>query len=178
MGKTSWGGFLLIMVLAVGILIVRWRLAPRSASNAEANEQIVHMKQRIVGKKLHAIQTILDDSLHTEEGSFVAFVFSHFDCMTCVVESIALAQQIDAQAGCRRVYLIGSQANYEMLRQETGYAHHMFDDQANLIREELKFFYTPVFLLLNEALIVQDIFYPWRGDDARFREEFLDKISA
>lgn len=139
-------------------------------------EMIQSFKKRLLGTKLTSLETVLGDSLYGRGKPSVVFVFSGFDCGTCIGKGMTLAMKIDSICGHQQVYVVGSDANFGNLQEETGYKHYIFNDEHEAIRKQLRYFYTPVVLLLDSSEVIKDAYYPLPSGDQRRQDKFMSDV--
>jgi hypothetical protein len=110
----------------------------------------------LLGKTVKSIDSILSKKM---ECNYVVYIFNNYDCGNCVNAGFYLLKKIDALHG--QIYAItASPDNPAIYQKENNYYEYIYVDSKDLIRRELKYIPTPVFLLLNKENKILDIHFP------------------
>ncbi len=141
-------------------------------------ERFQKIRMNMIGKEIHALKSIFGDSLYVREKKMVVLLYTGFDCGSCIDKGINIAQKIDSTFNRQYVFVIGSNADFGNLQFRAGYENFIYNDAKELIRKELKFIYTPVFLALNERKYVTDVYFPQTSGDESQMQKFLENLGV
>lgn len=120
--------------------------------------RIDQQKDFLRGREVQSIEKILNDSIKTK--ARIVFLYNGLDCETCILRGYKLAKSIDSIAQKYVVYIVSTSANIGADQIRYDYSHYVYNDERELVRNELKYIYTPVFLLINPERMIEDVFYP------------------
>lgn len=123
-------------------------------TNVIKQQQILNIK----GKEIKSLTKVLGDSVTPERKVF--FLYNGFDCDTCIDIGYEMAKKIDSINKGKLVYIISTSSNIGSDQAKNLYRNFVFNDEADLIRKELKYIYTPVLISLNKNSIVNNVFFP------------------
>ncbi|QTE23545.1 hypothetical protein [Polaribacter cellanae] len=130
-------------------------------------------KKSIRGKKIKSLSDILEDSLKTSNKTI--FLYNGFDCGTCIDVGYEISKKIDSLNKSKKVYIISTSANIGRDQLKNSYIDYVYNDEKDLIRKELKFIYTPVFLRLDIEGSIKNVFFPNYNRDFKAEENFILK---
>ncbi len=142
--------------------------------NKTNNEFINRLKKQmsfIKGRKINSLSKIVGDTLTTSNKVF--FLYNGFDCETCIDIGYEIGKKIDSINQGKLVSIISSSANIGRDQLKNDYKNFVFNDEKDLIRKELKFIYTPVFIILNKNSKIKDMFFPNYVRNKKEEENFI-----
>lgn len=97
----------------------------------------------------------------------IVFLYNGFDCEACIKKGYKLSKVIDSLAQRQVVYIISTSANIGADQLKCEYPKYVYNDEHDLVRSELKYVYTPVFLFLDSTKSIDEAFYPnYSGDSS------------
>ena len=138
--------------------------------------RLQRQKDRLTGKVCKAMFQVIDDEAVKHHDYFLVFLFSGFDCQPCIKDGFRFARQ--AEDDFHEIYLVGSNANVGMLQLRYDYHRFIYNDVKEIIRKELKYILTPVFLLLNKKGEIVSIHYVIRGSWEQEKNVLLNKLKS
>jgi len=144
----------------------------------EKMQKLYSIGERYIGLKINSLQNVLGDSVYKSKYQLIIFLYSGFDCGTCVLKGLAQSATIDSILSKHksRVFVIASNTNYGVDQLNSGYHKYIFNDVHESIRKELKYLYTPIFIQLNGDRTVESIYFPLPlNNDLHFRK-FINNI--
>jgi hypothetical protein len=112
----------------------------------------------LLNKNLIGINSIIGDSIDLR--SRCVFLYNSNDCETCVQKGFHLTNILDSIANMQVVFVITSSVNIGSNQLRYGYKNYVYYDEHDLIRNKLKYIYTPVFLFLDSSKKISNVFYP------------------
>lgn len=158
-------GIAIATVIFVPILFLGPKEAPDSiVLNPDvynnAQKRCEKMRTQLRDKRIHSLNKILGDSICDKKQKFMVFAYSGFDCHNCVDEGFEISKKIDSVFPIQRIYIIASNANISRDQQRNDYKNFIYNDKKELVRRELKYFYTPVLLSFDTSGYIADVCYP------------------
>jgi hypothetical protein len=186
--KKYYVGVLLLLSL-IGLTMYNvYRVKEGGKKSLKGNENLLVEKMRklyLIGKKyeggkIKSLQAILGDSIYHANKQLIIFLYNGFDCNTCIIKGLKEALVIDSllKKNDNKVMVIGANTDFGNDQMNSGYHKYIFDDKRELIRKELKFLYTPIFIQLNKKKIIKNIYYPFPEDDNLYLKEFIIGIKS
>ena len=156
-----------IFVLYLLLILTESSCKPKVIENSEVLEnKLNNQKAFLNGKKLKSIRQIMTDSIDLT-GHFL-FLYNGFDCETCLVNGFKLAESLDSLANEQVVYVVSTSSNIGADQLRYNYLNYIFNDEHDIIRSELKYIYTPVFLFFDSSDRIEEVYYPsytWNIND-------------
>jgi hypothetical protein len=122
-------------------------------------------------KKISSLKTVLGDSLTTT--NHVVFLYNGFDCSTCIDIGYIMSKKMDSISKAQLVYVVSTSANIGRDQLKNDYQTYVYNDEKDLIRKDLKYIYTPVFLLLDSNNKISKVFYPNYNRDKNKENLFI-----
>jgi hypothetical protein len=111
----------------------------------------------LLGKTIKSIDSIL--SVKCKE-NYIVYIFNSNDCGSCVNEGFSLLKKLTVLYTNRVYAITPSLDNPAFLQKDYDYYEYIYRDNNDLIRRELKYIPTPVFLLLDSANKILNIHFP------------------
>lgn len=178
--KNIFWGIVIVALIFTPMLFLRHknvdnRIVLNPDRNNTSQSKFEKMRTQLKGKKISSINKILDDSIFTNKQSLLVFAYSGFDCYTCVVEGFEINKRIDSILKTQRTYIIASNANISRDQKANEYQNFIYNDKKELVRRELKYFYTPVLISFDTTNVILDVYYPG-GDNTNTKKKFIDKF--
>ncbi|QTD38779.1 hypothetical protein JL193_05800 [Polaribacter batillariae] len=143
------------------------------SNNDEFVKKLEKQMSFIKGKKISSLSKIVGDTINTSNKVF--FLYNGFDCEVCIDIGYEIGKKIDSINNGKLVNIISSSSNVGRDQLKNNYKNFVFNDEKDLIRKELKFIYTPVFIILNNDSEVKDIFFPNYVRNKKEEETFIKK---
>jgi hypothetical protein len=131
------------------------------------------LKDRFVDKKIKSINKILFDEKELNEKK-VVLVYTGFDCQSCVDKGFQIIKILSAPKVNNKVYIIASNSNIGNDQNRNNYYDFVYNDVNELIRNELKFIYTPVILVLDKDNRIIHINFPETNSN---EQKFIEQIN-
>lgn len=118
------------------------------------------MEKQLRGKDLKVLPKIIPaDEINTEEEKII-LLYSGFDCSTCVRKAFKLVTKIKNLYPLKKIFIIASNTNIGRDQLENQYYKFIYFDENEIIRQYLKFIYTPVFLSVDNNFEIKDVYFP------------------
>jgi len=117
------------------------------------------LQGHFVNKKLESIDTILFDGKKVNESKII-LIYTGYDCQSCVDKGYLILKIIRSQNANQKVFIISSNANIGRDQERNEYYDFIYNDKRELLRQELKFVYTPVILVLDKDNCILQINFP------------------
>jgi len=130
-------------------------------------EQINTIKNR----KIQSLKNIFGDSIQTKNR--VIFLYNGYDCETCVDIGYEMLKKMDSISQTQMVYVISTSANIGRDQLKNNYTSYVYEDEKDLIRKELKFIYTPVFISFNSNNKIDNAFFPNYNRNKKKENDFI-----
>lgn len=130
----------------------------------------------IQNKKIKLLKTVLGDSLKTT--NHVVFLYNGFDCGTCIDIGYEMTKKMDSISKAQLVYVVSTSANIGRDQLKNDYQKYVYNDEKDLIRKDLKYIYTPVFLLLDSKNKICKVFYPNYNRDRKKENLFIKECQG
>ncbi len=128
-------------------------------------------KNRILGKQIKALNSILGDSI--DISNKVVFLYNGFDCNTCIDIGYQMILELNKKKNDRN-FIVATSANVAQDQIANGYENYVFYDEHDLIRKELKYIKTPVLLRFDDKARVCQVFFP-NLESESLRIDFMRK---
>lgn len=155
-----------------------------SCNNSTRNEIIVDELLRmdsilntqvemIMNQKIESLVSILDST--GEISNKTVFLYNGFDCVTCIDIGYEMTKKIDSALNFQGVYIISTSSNVGNDQLRNNYENYVYVDENDMIRKELKFIYTPVFLSFDINEKVDNVFFPVSNNRNIKEEEIFIK---
>ncbi|MDA3878840.1 MAG: hypothetical protein PF436_00495 [Prolixibacteraceae bacterium] len=125
---------------------------------SEKDSLLMTQIDRIKNKEVESLKLILDST--TQIANNIVFLYNGFDCGTCIDIGYEMAKKIDSSLNSQEVYIISTSANVGQDQLRNNYKNYVYIDEKNIIRKELKFIYTPVFLSFDADNRIKNVFFP------------------
>lgn len=127
-------------------------------------------------KKITSLNKILNTS-ESKTDTRILYSYTGFDCSSCVETSFQLIRGFTEKDKQRLVTIAtSSSVGNDQLRYN--YEQLIYSDTNDLLRKELKYYYTPAIFIINHDNVIKDVFFvtPYRdkkkqADDFK---KFLD----
>lgn len=123
------------------------------------------LQERLLGTALPVATEVIDSPAFAEVRPSVVFLVRGLDCDTCVAKGFSFARRLQAEFPDEVVFAVGCQTNPGLLQMSFGWDGFVFLDDEELIRKELKFVLTPVFLFLDEDRVIRRVWFPSLNQD-------------
>lgn len=141
------------------LIFIVFSCKSRNDYNMEKNDtKLDKQKVFLYGKSLKSAIKIMNDSIDIS-GHFL-FLYNGFDCETCIKNGYRLAKAIDSLSMKQVVYVISTSANIGADQLKYDYLGYVYNDEHDLMRSELKYIYTPVFLFFDSLKKIENVYYP------------------
>jgi hypothetical protein len=127
----------------------------------------------LLGKTVKGIDSILSVKC---KDNYIVYIFNSNDCGSCVDEGFSLLKKLTALYTNRVYAITPSLDNPAFLQKNYGYYEYIYRDNNDMIRRELKYIPTPVFLLLDNTNKILNIHFP-ESQKTEYNQEFM-KICA
>ncbi|MDE5417929.1 hypothetical protein L3049_07905 [Labilibaculum sp. DW002] len=114
--------------------------------------------EEIKNKEVKSLISILDST--TKISNKTIFLYNGFDCQTCIDIGFEISKMIDSVLNKQVVYIISTSANVGQDQLKNNYKKYVYIDEKDVIRKELKFIYTPVFLSFDFENKIKNVFFP------------------
>jgi len=125
----------------------------------------------IKNKKILSLAKVLGDS--TILKNHVLFLYNGYDCGSCIDIGYEMSKKMDSLIGNQLVYIISTSANIGQDQLKNNYQKFVYNDENDLIRKDLKFIKTPVFLYLDSKNKIKNAFYPNYNRDVNKENLFI-----
>lgn len=124
--------------------------------------------EMIMNQKIESLVSILDST--SKISNKTVFLYNGFDCVTCIDVGYEMTKKIDSALNFQGVYIISTSSNVGNDQLRNNYENYVYMDENDIIRKELKFIYTPVFLSFDINEKVDNVFFPV-SNNRNFKEE-------
>lgn len=121
------------------------------------NEKLKSQKEYLLNKKITCLDKILGDFIIS--ANHVIFLYNGFDCETCIDIGYRVSKTIDSLVQKQMVYIISTSANIGGNQLRNEYKNFVYNDEHDIIRRELRYIYTPVFILLDSMKKIDSMYY-------------------
>lgn len=111
----------------------------------------------LLGKKISHLNDILNDTLNSENN--LILLYNGFDCGSCISDGFVIAKNIDSIKGFHYVKIISITSSKGTDQYYNKYTNYIYSDDRDLIRKELKYIQTPVFISINKDGIINELFF-------------------
>ncbi len=142
-------------------------------------ERLRELALNLKGVRLESLSGIIPDFRYPDSGC-VLFLFSGYNCDTCIELGFNIMTHLtDGGMSSDAIFVVGSDTDVGSIQLRYNYRDMIYPDNENLIRQELKFIYTPIMLLFDEKGLVSDVFFPStefdKGEAQKFQEHVLSQ---
>lgn len=140
-------GYSLIVFMFLTIPIYYFKLKNDTKSSIVPNQRYEIMKRDIIGKYIKSLPRIINEK--TTNSKILVFLYMGSDCGNCMKNGFRITQKIDSLFNTQIVKVIANNSNISRDHILFNYNNFIYSDDKSLIRQELRYLYTPVFLVLD-----------------------------
>lgn len=153
--------FLVITIIIALVFFNKQRVSGYENDNLNYEQFILEktnkMKELLINHKITGIDKIIGRNIRKDFRTI--FLYSGNDCGKCISKGFQIIKYIDSLYNDPPLYVISSNSNISADMINYDYSNFIYLDKNGLIRTELKFLYTPVFLVINREDIIKDIHF-------------------
>lgn len=120
---------------------------------------------RLRGKCVTSMDSLLRGK---DKSANVVFLFNFYDCGSCIDSGFQLVKRMDELYERKFVPIISSMGSPALYQSRNQYFEYIYSDNNDLIRKELKYVQTPVFLRLDSNRVILDYFFPNISDEEEY----------
>jgi hypothetical protein len=135
------------------------------------------LQSRFVNKTLESINLILFNGEEINKKKII-LIYSGYDCQSCVDKGFLILKTLLSQNENHKVFIISSNTNIGRDQERNNYYDFVYNDEKDLLRQELKFIYTPVLLILDKDNRIMDVYFPETNSCEQMIVEKINKIIA
>jgi len=131
-----------------------------------------NQKLTLFEKKINSLSEIIGDTV--DIANKAVFIYCGYDCETCIEKGYMFASKLDNLKRKQSVFIVSTSANIAKDQIKSAYQNFVYKDEHDLIRKELKYIYTPVFLLFGSDKKITSVYFPGIDsidDENKFLEE-------
>lgn len=167
---------LLIVLLPSVLFLVLYSFFENNSYENELRSKYNAAEKFLLFKKIKSVKKILPDSLFSKNNYLCIMIYTGFDCGSCVEKAYVLAEEIDSLYLNNSVFIIGSKTNFGRDQLLYNYNKFVFNDSQENIRQELKFIYSPVLLLIDSIYSIKAVYFPLIDEIKLKKEKFINSI--
>lgn len=167
---------LLIVLLPSVLFLVLYNFFENNSYENELRSKYNAAEKFLLFKKIKSVKKILPDSLFSKKNYLCIMIYTGFDCGSCVEKAYVLAEEIDSLYLNNSVFIIGSKTNFGRDQLLYNYNKFVFNDSQENIRQELKFIYSPVLLLIDSIYSIKAVYFPLIDEIKLKKEKFINSI--
>ena len=130
------------------------------------------LQDRFINKRIESINTILYEEKESNENK-ILLIYTGFDCQSCVDKGYKILKKIRAQNETKKLFVISSNTNIGRDQEKNEYYDFVYNDEKELVRQELKFLYTPIILVLDKDNRILHINFPETNSN---EDEMVEQI--
>lgn len=139
------------------ILSLSLRCTSEQPHNQDIYNKIISQRRVLIGKDFSIVSHLIDTIDYRQR---LYYIFNGFDCESCILNGFELIKNENIKALRRKAIVIGITPNPNPVQLLTEYNDYIFIDKSDVIRRQLKYFFTPIFILVDSQGKIMDVFYP------------------
>ena len=135
-----------------------------------------NIKTHLVGKYCKSISSFntINTDIIGQKGAII-FLYNGFDCEDCINIGFNMINTINKSSNQRLVYVVASMTNIGNDQQKYSFYSYIQNDHDDIIRKELKFIPTPLFICLDTSCKIVNSYQPYVSD-IKGQKRFIEYI--
>lgn len=150
-----------------------------AGTNTSAEVKQARLKElalNLKGVRLESLPGIIPDFRYPDSGC-VLFLFSGYNCDTCIELGFNIMTHLtEGGMSSDAIFVVGSDTDVGSIQLRYNYREMIYPDNENLIRQELKFIYTPIILLFDGQGRITDVLFPSTELDKVEAQKFQEHV--
>ena len=107
----------------------------------------------------------------------ILLIYTGYDCQSCVDKGYQILKAIQSQNETKKIFIISSNTNIGRDQERNKYYDFVYSDEKELVRQELKFLFTPIILVLDKDNRIMHINFPESSSNEEIMVEQIIKAS-
>lgn len=116
----------------------------------------------LIGKKIPVLDPSVQDNKHK---NYAILLCSPYDCVPCLDNAFAILKKVNSQINDNGNLVISVLDEPSSLQSNYEYYDYIMFDGDDIIRKELKYIPTPVFLILDKGHVILEYHFPTKNDN-------------
>lgn len=155
------------------LLLVYFKFSSNKITiNDNLRIMLVKAEKFLLNKKINSLSSIIPDSVITNRALCV-MLYTGMDCGTCIEKGFETINQLSKEVHQKNIAIIASKSNIGRDQLMFNYHEYIYNDEIESIRQELRFIYTPVLILLDASKNIIKVYFPLTNESEEERENFL-----
>lgn len=155
----------------------------QSANSSETDEltlaldnRLMEMRKHLMYKRISSLDQIVNNNFNDgEDDRSIVVSYSGADCSACIGASFALINSLHAETK-KRVFVIAISTSVGSDQLLYNYDQMIYNDTHDWLRKELKYYYTPVFFIVNRYNVIKDAFFVTSYRDTKKQADDFKKF--
>jgi hypothetical protein len=165
--------FLISLFSAPILLILYYYNYSNRVINEDAKKvKFVEAENFLLNKNINSLSAILPDSIITNRNLCV-MLYTGMDCGTCIEKGFETINQLSQRVPQKNIAVISSKSNIGRDQLMFNYKELVYSDDTEKVRQELKFIFTPVLILLDSAKTIIKVYFPLINEDENEKTKFI-----
>lgn len=170
-----------ILIIFGILLIIKFVLINKSSLNT--NENIINIEsaedvigQQLIGKHCRSIKELnIKDIDRIQNNGAVLFIYNGYDCESCIKTGFKMLKSINSYSEEMFIIVIATMTNIGNDQYKYSYFEYIYNDASDLIRKELKFTPTPIFITIDTSFRIINLYNPDKLD-TEGQEKYLNSL--
>lgn len=137
--------------------------------------KLYNLSRSLENRKIKSLNKIVSFTKQHNTHSLI-YYYTGYDCSMCVKNGFELINEMNHDAKRENIFVIGTNTNIGMDQVNYDFKNYIYSDEKQLLRKELMFIYTPVFLLIDTSFSIKKVYFPTRTEINTDRDDFIKSI--
>lgn len=134
-------------------------------------DDVEKVRLMIENTKMASLQKVLGDTIALEGQESIILVYTGYDCGSCIEQGFDIVKRVEKMADDTQVYVVASNTSILNDQHRYDYKKFIYRDSKDLVRKQLKFYYSPTILFMKEDLKPKHVFFPGLDEMKDFKVE-------
>jgi predicted permease len=163
---------LIFIILTICTIIFIYN---RNSTISLFETKLYTLSRSLENRRIKSLNKIVSFTKQLTTHSLI-YYYTGYDCSTCVENGFELINEINHYAKRENIFVIGTNTNIGRDQVNYDYRNYIYSDEKQLLRKELKYIYTPVFLLIDTSFDIKKVYFPTRTETNTVRDDFIKSI--
>jgi hypothetical protein len=116
------------------------------------------LKSRLINRNVSEFNDLITDTIFSNTTPNIIFYYNGMDCHNCIKKGFQIVNIVNNESSNDNIWIIATDSNINHDQLHYKYENYIYSDPKEIIRRKLKNFYSPVFFIINNNVIV-DLFF-------------------
>ncbi len=177
--KTLFKNNLIFSVIIIIGIFLYYRTTSQSTAYTKTSklvmeQKVSQFKDMVMSRKILCLNNIIGDNAQNK----LILLYSASDCRSCIKEGFEIIKAIDSTISAKRTAVISSGSDIAYDKISFNYKKNIYEDNKQLLRNELQYIATPILIVVDEAMVVKDAYFPTIYDSDDDVDSFLRSITT